>query len=159
MNTEFYQNKCTGTNGGFKKCEDNPVHGGELGTCVDLAILDEGGLFKMYFSWRDKKSVALSTSEDGIHFSYLTILISPRKTEEGWEDDINRPGIVHSNDGYHLWYTGQRHDNDRDGTSQIFHAFSTDGVHFERTSDRPCNKERAKIIRINTRRACYGTAW
>lgn len=137
LNEEFYSNKCTGTRGGFVKYEGNPVHGGNLGTCFDLAMLHEDGLFKMYFSWRDKKSVALSTSEDGVHFSYPTILIEPRGTKEGWEDDINRPGVVHADDGYHMWYTGQRHDNEREGTSHIFHAFSTDGVHFERTSDRP----------------------
>lgn len=137
LNEDFYKGKCTGTRGGFVKYECNPVHGGNLGTCFDLSMLHEDGLFKMYFSWRDKKSIALSTSEDGIHFSDPTILISPRETEEGWEDNINRPGVVHTKDGYHMWYTGQYQMNEREGTSQIFHAFSADGLHFERTSDKP----------------------
>lgn len=137
MTEEFYKNKCTGTNAGFEKYENNPVHGGDLGTCFDLSMLYEDGIFKMYFSWRDKKSIALSTSTDGIHFSYPEILIAPRPTKEGWEDRISRPSVIHNEDGYHMWYTGQRNDTPRLGTSQIFHAFSTDGVHFERTSDRP----------------------
>lgn len=137
MKPDFYENKCTGTAGGFEKYAGNPVLGGNLGTCFDLAMLFEDGLFKMYFSWRDKKSVALCTSTDGISWSEPVILISPRETEEGWEDDINRPAILHNQEGYHLWYTGQRHDSDREGTSQIFHAFSMDGVHFERTSCQP----------------------
>lgn len=137
MDKKFYENKCTGTNGGFEKYAHNPVYGGCLGTCFDLAMLHEDGLFKMYFSWRDRKSIALATSEDGVHFGEPTILLAPKASAEGWEDDLNRPGIVHNQEGYHLWYTGQRHDGEREGTSHIFHAFSPDGVHFVRTSDKP----------------------
>jgi len=44
---------------------DGPVLGGTLGTCFDICMLQEDRKFKMYFSWRPKKSVALVESEDG----------------------------------------------------------------------------------------------
>jgi len=131
------QEKCKGTRAGFVKYKGNPVLGGELGTCFDVSLLYEDSIYKMYFSWRDKKSVALTTSEDGIYFTEPTILISPIEHEKHWEDNINRPCVIHGSDGYHMWYTGQYNQTVREGTSQIFHAFSEDGVHFERTSDSP----------------------
>ena len=90
----------------------------------------------MYFSWRDKKSIALTTSEDGIHWSEPVILLSPRPTAQQWENNLNRPSVVKHDGVYHLWYTGQ-YNQGRLGTSQIFHAVSTDGVNFERTGDEP----------------------
>ena len=129
--------KKQGTNGGFEKYVHNPVLGGHLGVCFDISMLYEDGIYKMYFSWRDKKSVALTTSNDGIHFGEPIILIEPREHERHWEDDINRPCVVKTEEGYHMWYTGQYHETNREGTSHIFHAFSKDGINFERTNDEP----------------------
>ena len=47
----------------------NPVLGGNLGTCFDVAVLKEGDKYRMWFSWRPKKSIALVESTDGIHWS------------------------------------------------------------------------------------------
>lgn len=124
--------KKQGTRGGFEKYSDNPVLGGDLGVCFDVSVLREENEFKMYFSWRTKKSVALVTGNDGINFGEPKILIDPKPHENHIEDDINRPSVVKTEDGYHMWYTGQHHNGYRDGTSHIFHAFSTDGVNFER---------------------------
>ena len=102
-----------------------PVLGGGLGTCFDVCLLRDGGKFKMYFSWRPKKSIAVVESEDGIHWNEPTILIGPRDT--GWEEDINRPSVVKVGRTYHMWYTGQS-----DGHSVIGYASSPDGLHWER---------------------------
>src|SRR5690349_707272 len=57
------------TAAGWKKFEGNPVMGGKYGTCFDVSVLREGGTYRMWLSWRPKKSVALVESPDGIHWS------------------------------------------------------------------------------------------
>jgi predicted GH43/DUF377 family glycosyl hydrolase len=120
------------TAGGWVKYEHNPVMGGKYGTCFDISVLHEGGVYRMWLSWRPKHSVALVESKDGIHWSEPpTIVLSPRK-ETGWEDDVNRPVVVKRGDGYHMWYTGQAN-----GHSSIGYAISTDGKTWRRMSDKP----------------------
>ncbi len=117
---------------GWKKFEGNPVMGGKYGTCFDISVLHEGDKYRMWLSWRPKKSIALVESKDGIHWSEPPqIVLGPRK-ETGWEDDINRPYVVKRTDGYHLWYTGQAK-----GHSWIGYATSPDGVTWKRMSDKP----------------------
>lgn len=103
----------------------NPVLGGDLGTCFDLCVLRDGGKYRTWFSWRPKKSIAVTDSLDGVHWSEPKIVLGPTAT--GWEDDINRPCVVKRADGYHLWYTGQAN-----GHSQIGYAASADGLHWTR---------------------------
>lgn len=128
---------CHGTNGGWTKIAENPLLGGDLGTCFDIAMLQEDGKILMYFSWRDKGNISLCTSVDGIHWDAPKTCISPRKAKEGREDDLNRPSVVKVGSIYHMWYTGQHKPGQEDGTSDIFHAVSEDGVHFVRTGDEP----------------------
>ncbi len=45
--------------GGWRKHEASPVIGGKLGTVFDVAVLKDGGKYRMWASWRPKKSVAL----------------------------------------------------------------------------------------------------
>jgi predicted GH43/DUF377 family glycosyl hydrolase len=119
------------TRGGWHKYEGNPVLGGALGTCFDVAVLREAGQYWMWFSWRPRKSLALVRSRDGIHWGKPVIVLGPDPAT-GWEDDVNRPAIVRRPDGYHLWYTGQAH-----GHSWIGYATSADGVEWKRRSPRP----------------------
>lgn len=102
-----------------------PVLGGKLGTCFDVSVLQDGGKYKMYFSWRPKHSIAVVESTDGIHWGEPRILIAPAKT--GWEDDINRPSVVKHGGLYHMWYTGQFN-----GHSSIGYATSVDGLTWQR---------------------------
>jgi hypothetical protein len=51
------------TAAGWVKSEKSPVLGGSLGTCFDIAVLREDGRYRMWFSWRPKKSIALTVSE------------------------------------------------------------------------------------------------
>lgn len=120
-----------GKDTGWVKYQGNPVLGGQYGTCFDLCVLREAGRFKMWFSWRPKKSVALTESIDGIHWDPPQIVLGPLG-ETNWEDDINRPVVVHRQDAYHMWYTGQAR-----GKSSIGYATSADGVKWTRKSDRP----------------------
>ena len=55
----------------------------------------------MWVSWRPRQSVAITESADGINWNAPQIVLGPRP-ETGWEDDINRPVVVHRNDGYDM---------------------------------------------------------
>ncbi len=118
----------------WTKAPENPVLGGNLGTCFDNYVIKEGDAYLMWFSWRPKKSIAFVRSIDGIHWSEPEIALGPNAAS-GWEEDINRPGVVKRAEGYHLWYTGQS-----GGHSSIGHAISSDGRKWERTSNQPVLK-------------------
>ena len=126
-----------GTAAGWEKCEQSPVLGGDLGTCFDVSVLRQGNIYKMYFSWRPQKCIALCESTDGITWSVPRKCIEPRSTKQGWEDDLNRPAVLFRDGKYHMWYTGQYLPGKTDGTSHIFYAVSHDGIKFERVCDIP----------------------
>lgn len=128
---EAVETKHIGTNAGWVKYEGNPVLGGDYGTCFDISVLRDKGTYKMWFSWRPKHSVALVESKDGLHWSEPLIVLEPEKST-GWEDDINRPVVIHKADGYHMWYTGQAK-----GQSWIGYATSKDGKAWTRMSKKP----------------------
>jgi beta-1,2-mannobiose phosphorylase / 1,2-beta-oligomannan phosphorylase len=113
------------------KYAGNPVLGGQYGTCFDVCVLHEADKYRMWVSWRPKGSVALTESTDGIHWSPPEIVLGPR-LETGWEDDINRPVLVHREDGYHMWYTGQAK-----GRSFVGYATGPDGRSWVRQSLHP----------------------
>ena len=120
------------TTAGWRKHEGNPVMGGRYGTCFDISVLKEGETYRMWLSWRPKKSIALVESKDGIHWTEPPqVVLGPQK-ETGWEDDVNRPVVLKRADGYHLWYTGQAK-----GHSCIGYATSPDGLTWKRRSDKP----------------------
>src|ERR1700732_5374046 len=79
----------TETTAGWVKHPKNPVLGGDLGTCFDISVLKEGDHYRMWFSWRPKKSIALVESKDGVVWTKPSIVIGPND-KSGWEDDLNR---------------------------------------------------------------------
>jgi predicted GH43/DUF377 family glycosyl hydrolase len=121
----------TETAAGWQKYEKNPVLGGDLGTCFDISVLREDQLYRMWFSWRPKQSIALVESADGLAWGEPQIVLGPRKAS-GWEDDLNRPVVIREGGRYHLWYTGQAK-----GKSSIGYATSTDGKKWERAGEEP----------------------
>jgi beta-1,2-mannobiose phosphorylase / 1,2-beta-oligomannan phosphorylase len=124
----LFGSRGTGT---WDKYAGNPVLGGQYGTCFDVCVLLEAGLYRMWLSWRPKQSIALTESKDGIRWNPPQIVLSPDKTT-GWEDDVNRPVVVRRDDEYHMWYTGQAKDN-----STIGYARSADGRNWVRQSKLP----------------------
>jgi len=119
------------TTGGWQKHEKSPIIGGQYGTVFDIAVLREDGKYRMWGSWRPKKSLALFESSDGIHWSAPEIVFGPNAATK-WEEDINRPAVVKRADGYHLWYTGQANEH-----SWIGYATSPDGKVWKRQSAEP----------------------
>ena len=95
----------TETTAGWVK-HPNPVLGGDLGTCFDISVLKEGVTYRMWFSWRPKKSIALVESKDGVKWSKPVIVIGPNNKTD-WENDLNRPVVIKNGDRYRMWYTGQ----------------------------------------------------
>ena len=114
------------------KYEKPVLGGGDLGTVFDIFVLKDGNGYVMYSSWRPKRSLAVSTSADGINWSHPEIVLSPNPATE-WEDDINRPSVLFKDGIYHLWYTGQY----KGKNSWIGYATSQDGKNFVRQSDKP----------------------
>jgi predicted GH43/DUF377 family glycosyl hydrolase len=122
------------TAGGWTKYNANPVLGGKYGTCFDISVLRDNDVYRMWVSWRPKKSIALVESADGQKFNEAPkVVLGPAAT--GWEDDINRPVVIKRDDGYHMWYTGQAK-----GRSAIGYATSSDGLVWKRMSDQPVLK-------------------
>jgi sucrose-6-phosphate hydrolase SacC (GH32 family) len=118
---------------GWVKYEGNPVLGGpELGTIFDISVIGEDGIFMMYSSWRPKRSIALSTSADGIVWTQPEIVLEPDTTLRWEEGQINRIAALKKDGIFHLWYTGQARDS-----SWIGYATSPDGRHFSRRSKEP----------------------
>ena len=121
----------TETTAGWVKSPKSPVLGGDLGTCFDVSVLKEGDTYRMWFSWRPKKSIALVESKDGIAWSRPVVVLGPSgKTD--WEDDINRPVVIKHGGLYRMWYTGQAR-----GRSWIGYATSEDGKSWHREGDKP----------------------
>jgi beta-fructofuranosidase len=114
------------TSAGWFKSPANPVLGGKLGTCFDVSVLKEDGKYRMWFSWRPRKSIAMVESRDGVHWSEPVIVLGPN-SETDWEADVNRPVVLERDGVYHMWYTGQAK-----GHSWIGQAMSTDGRKWER---------------------------
>ncbi len=119
------------TTAGWSKYAENPVLGGDLGTCFDVSVLKEKDTFRMWFSWRPKKSIALVESKDGIHWGKPLIALGPDDKSD-WAQDVNRPVVIRDGDGYRMWYTGQAH-----GRSWIGCATSRNGKTWQRQGDRP----------------------
>ena len=116
----------------FIKYENNPVLGSkELGTCFDVYVTRENGRYRMDFSWRYKKALAVTFSDDGINWEEPQITLQ-NNLESGWEDDINRNCVLKIGDKYKMWYTGQAR-----GYSFIGYAESDDGLHFCRPFNEP----------------------
>ena len=119
------------TTAGWVKYSKNPVLGGNLGTCFDVSVLHEGNRYRMWFSWRPKKSIALVESSDGVQWSKPLIVLGPNEKTD-WEKDLNRPVVLKNGDRYQMWYTGQAR-----GKSWIGYATSPDGKSWQRMSDKP----------------------
>src|SRR5438477_13152739 len=79
---------------GWVKSPDNPVLGGDLGTCFDISVLKEQDLYRMWFSWRPRKSIALVESRDGVRWSKPPLIVLSPNDKNDWERDINRPIVI-----------------------------------------------------------------
>jgi beta-1,2-mannobiose phosphorylase / 1,2-beta-oligomannan phosphorylase len=124
-----FNHKTAGTRSGWRKYASNPMLGGALGTCFDVSVLKEEDRYRMWFSWRPLRSIALSESCEGLFWSAPRIVLRPACD---WELDVNRPAVIRKGDTYEMWYTGQTKEH-----SYVGHARSHDGVGWRRTTTEP----------------------
>ena len=68
----------------------------------------------MYVSWRNKGAIAVTTSEDGINWDPLKIVLERDETS-GWENIINRATVIYKDGKYLMWYNGRVNENERIG--------------------------------------------
>ena len=124
--------------GSFEKYGDAPVFGSlETGTMFDAYVTRQDGRFRMDVSWRPQKALAVTFSDDGVHWDEPIITLR-HEEDSPWEQDINRNCVMKDprGDGYIMWYTGQWCD-ESGGRSAIGIARSADGIHFERSRTDP----------------------
>lgn len=122
----------------FQKYEGNPVLGSkETGTMFDAYVWEQNGRLRMDFSWRARLALAVTFSDDGIHWDEPLITMDCKNTAP-WENLINRNCVMENpiGEGYLMWYTGQWWD-ENGGKSKIGLARSSDGIHFERFLENP----------------------
>ena len=112
----------------FKKHPLPVLGNAETGTIFDAFVREYDGKLRMDLSWRPQKALAVSFSEDGLHWSEPQITLR-HDPESSWEHNLNRNCVIPAPDGkgYWMWYTGQA-----SGHSWIGVAKSEDGIHFER---------------------------
>jgi predicted GH43/DUF377 family glycosyl hydrolase len=112
----------------FNKAPENPVIGGTLGTCFDVSVLVEGEIYRMWFSWRDQKAIALVESADGVTWKLppkivLTVPTRLRKKLFRLDCfDVSRPCVIFHQGKYHLWYSTHSK------VISIAYAVSHDGI-------------------------------
>ena len=127
----------------FEKYPGNPVFGNiETGTMFDAYVWrpgcgPDGKTLRMDVSWRPKQALAVTFSEDGIHWSEPQITLDLTDACD-WENNLNRNCVLPDpfGDGYLMYYTGQWWDH-TGGYSKIGLARSADGIHFERVQREP----------------------
>ena len=54
------------TASGWVKYAKNPVLGGGLGTCFDVSVMRDPDKYRMWFSWRPHRCIALVESKNGL---------------------------------------------------------------------------------------------
>ena len=114
---------------GWTKYAQNPVLGGEYGTVFDMHVLRNiNGSYNMWFSWRPERAIAITQSDDGLSWTPPAVVLP---SGSAWEDDINRPCLLHLQGMYHMWFTGQSQGK----TSSIGYATSHDGYTWKRMAD------------------------
>ena len=112
----------------------SPVLGNEVtGSMFDPCVvaLPEGG-FAMFVSHRRGGSIERWDSENGIDWTRRCVALTPSHEAGAWDSVVNRTGVLVSEGGWLMWYTGQR-----SGESAIGLATSSDGVSFKRVSISP----------------------
>jgi len=122
----------TETSAGWQKYENNPVIlYSDYGTIFDVTMLKDDDLYRMWLSWRPRRSIAYTESKDGINWTELKVVLTPEGHD--WADDLNRPAVLKKDGTYHMWYTGQS----RGQTSKLGYATSPDGLVWEVQSPTP----------------------
>jgi hypothetical protein len=105
-----------------------------LQALFDSCVVPEENRLRIWLSWRDLHSIALSESADGARWTAPRIVLERDATIEWEKDDVNRPHVLSVNGTWYMWYTGQNRAAER---SAIGLVTSPDGEHWERVGTNP----------------------
>jgi len=112
------------------KYEGNPVLGGELGTCFDVSVdIADGGLHRMWFSWRPRHGIGYAESEDGLRWTVRDEVVLGRDPTRPAESiEVTRPYVLAESGRLTMWYAAHS-----ESSVVIARATSQDGIEWERT--------------------------
>lgn len=121
----------------WEKFPGNPViPAGQRGTIFDPFVMEcnpPTPRFRMYLSWRPQNAIAMTESDDGIHWSALRIVLGAFPRPDLREFRINRACVVPLPDGgFRMYYSGQGPDRTAPKHAAIFTAESRDGILWNR---------------------------
>jgi len=118
------------------KYPGNPVLGPgyTVQALFDCCVAPVGEALRMWLSWRDLRSIAVSDSRDGAQWTAPRIVLERDPTITWEKDHVNRPHVLRAADTWYMWYTGQNFDEKR---SAIGLATSSDGLRWERVGTTP----------------------
>ncbi len=136
MVQEYRKDQFPAENNGWKKYGNAPVFGQGENTMFDPYCFIENDSINMLVSDRKNGSLILVKSIDGIHWENPQTLLTGNA--DSWESIVNRGGLIHHNDKYFLYYTGQDCANKYLG--RIGLAVSDDGKSFTKVSQKPILK-------------------
>lgn len=120
----------------WTKHPDNPVMGPGYTrqAAFDCCVMPVGEGLRMWLSWRDLRSIAVSDSDDGVHWSGPRIALEPEPANAWERDDVNRPHVLEVDGRWYMWYTGQNRERQ---SGAIGLATSADGLRWERAGAGP----------------------
>ena len=135
-------------NNGWKKYGNTPVWGNaELGTMFDPYVFGSEGKFNMLVSARKTLNLMLLESSDGVTWLNPKVILNGHPGM--WDENVSRGCLLHINERYYLWYSGQYN-----GVSCIGLALSDDGVSFKRISSNPILKSGLKFEGVSVMNPC-----
>ena len=117
----------------WKKFSGNPLISSEkFGTIFDPFVMEcpnSEKRFRMYLSWRPQNAIAMTESDDGIHWSDLQIVLGASPAKDIRDFKINRACVLQLPDGkYRMYYSGQGPDTTAAKHACIFVAESKNGI-------------------------------
>ena len=90
----------------WKKYRGNPVLGDSTNICFDVCVVADTAKLRLFYSWRNRRSIGLSSSTNPDSFTLGTIAVAGSGKDD-WGRDVNRPGALPVHDSLYIWYTGQ----------------------------------------------------
>ena len=80
---------------------------GALVSISSCYVIQEGPVYKMWFTWQQSHCIAYGESTDGKHWGLPTVVLTPRYQSE-WEiHEVSHPTVIYRDGLYHMWYTGR----------------------------------------------------
>ena len=128
-----YKLRPRGMVAGWEPKEYGPVLGGALGSITSCYVMQEGDLYRMWFSWQLANCIAYTESKDGVNWELPKLVLTPRY-ESDWEiHEVSHPTLVYKDGLYHMWYTGRVFPSEITAARCcIGYAVSKDGIHWEK---------------------------